>query len=109
MIIIKFKFNGKEYCVDSKDNELQLGYLVNDNVHTDITDEEKALIINVVEKITPSNDLIYFHDIEVSGNTYQIYIDSKTKLKVFKPTPTEKDLIYLNKKYNNMKKNTLKY
>ncbi len=102
MIIIKFKFNGKEYCVDSKDNELQLGYLVNDNVHTDITDEEKALIINVVEKITPSNDLIYFHDIEVSGNTYKIYIDSKTKLKVFKPTPTEKDLIYLNKKYNNL-------
>ena len=101
-ILLKFKLNDKEYCYYKENDTYKYGYLNEENISTELTQEEIDLIKYVLYKITPSKDIFYYHDILYNGTNYQIYIDKKTGFKIFKPEPPREDLIYLNMKYNNL-------
>ena len=101
-ILLKFKLNDKEYCYYKENDTYKYGYLNEENISTELTQEEIDLIKYVLYKITPSKDIFYYHDILYNGTNYQIFIDKKTGFKIFKPEPPREDLIYLNMKYNNL-------
>lgn len=101
-IILKFIFNNKEYCVFKEDNVFKYGYILNNEIKTDLSTLDKDIIDLVIHKIKPSNNTIFYSKITLNNTKYSIYIDPKTRLKSFKPEPNQKDLIILNSLYNNL-------
>ena len=101
-IILKFIFNNKEYCVFKENNVFKYGYILNNEIKTDLSTLDKDIIDLVIHKIKPSNNTFFYSKITLNNTKYSIYIDPKTRLKSFKPEPTQKDLIILNSLYNNL-------
>lgn len=99
--IIKFKYNNKWYYV-SKDNDRILYYVLKDNNKIfDLSEEDEELFNFVINYITPSNKRIFLFNYLHNGINYNIFLDPKTKLKMFNPQPSEDSLIFLNNVFNN--------
>lgn len=101
-IILKFNFNNREYCIFKEENNFKYGYILNNKIITNLSSLDKDIIDLIIYKIKPSNKTIFYNNITLNNTKYSIYIDSKTKLKSFKPEPNQKDLIILNSLYNNL-------
>ena len=102
-LLLKFEFNNIKYFVEKDSDEKLIYYFIKDkNKYFDLSTKQKELIDNVIEKITPSNNLIKLTSYKLNDINYEMYLDKKTKLRLFKPIPKVNDSIYLNNVFNNM-------
>lgn len=106
--LIKFNYNNTTYCVESDDKKLKYYSLKKDKKNYHLSKEEREIIDYVVNEVTPSKNIIKLMDFTFNNRQYKMYLDKKTGLRLFKPTPNNKDLIALNKIFNNMSE-TLAY
>lgn len=100
--LIKFEYNSRLYCVELHNKKTRY-YCVKNNIKNyNLTQEEKELVDYAVDSVTPSDDTIKLMDYKFKGNTYEIYLDKKTNMRLFKPTPSYNDAAILNGIFNNV-------
>ena len=100
--LIKFEYNNNEYFVEYDNKKLKYYSIKNNKKNYNISKEERRIIDYVVNKVTPSKNIIKLMDFNFKNRQYKMYLDKKTGLRLFKPTPNNKDSITLNKVFNNM-------
>ena len=100
--LIKFEYNNNEYFVEYDNKKLKYYSIKNNKKNYNISKEERRIIDYVVNKVTPSKNIIKLMDFNFNNRQYKMYLDKKTGLRLFKPTPNNKDSITLNKVFNNM-------
>ena len=106
-VIIKFKYNKKEYIITkTEQKDLKFYYIENGELNKNLKNEERDLLIQVLDSIRIRPEYsIYLKKRKVNGREYFIYYDRKTKLHWWKPIgnfqDNEEDNIFLNYLYNN--------
>lgn len=102
-MLFKFEYNDILYYGTLENNEIKF-HKVNNGIKSDnLTIEEISLIYEVLDAIMPSNDKVFLRNIKFNNNTYQMYYDKKTGLRLFEPINNYLDFARLNYMFNNMK------
>ena len=100
--LIKFEYKNNKYFVEYDNKKLKYYSTKNNKKNYNLSKEEIKIIDYVVSQVTPSNNVIKLMDFNFNNRQYKMYLDKKTGLRLFKPTPSNKDSIALNKIFNNM-------
>ena len=96
-ILIKFDYENKTYYVYQEDNSIKYG--TSENMKY-ISDSDKNIIIDIINLLRPSKYLIKLTPFIFNGKKFDIYLDTKTKFKLFDPLPNEDELVKLNSIFN---------
>jgi hypothetical protein len=100
-IVLKFNYNAKSYVVYKEADTFKYGYLVNDKIMTDLSLEDKENINSVLSDLSPSTNMLELTPVYFKNNLYHVFLDLKTNLRHFIPTPSVEDLSILNSLFNN--------
>ncbi len=96
-ILIKFDYENKTYYVYEEDNSIKYG--TSENMKY-ISNSDKNVIIDVINLLRPSKYLIKLTPFVFDGKKFDIYLDTKTKFRMFDPLPNEDELIKFNSIFN---------
>lgn len=96
-ILIKFDYENKTYYVYQEDNSIKYG--TSENIKY-ISDSDKNVIIDVINLLRPSKYLIKLTPFIFNGKKFDIYLDTKTKFKLFNPLPNDDEIVKFNSIFN---------
>ena len=96
-ILIKFDYENKTYYVYQEDNSIKYG--TSENIKY-ISDSDKNVIIYVINLLRPSKYLIKLTPFIFNGKKFDIYLDTKTKFKLFNPLPNDDEIVKFNSIFN---------
>ena len=81
-ILLKFKYNNKDYFIEEKNNNLMFYYVINNKRVYDLDSKEIDLLKYIINSIIPSNNNLYLYTLVFNKNKYNVFYDINTRLKL---------------------------
>ena len=97
-VVGKFKLGKNIYVIVSKNNKYRVGRLEDNLVNYNLTDEEKKVIMIVVDRLLPKNNGIKISSLKINNTVYDISVSNN--IYMFNPKPNQVDLKVLNGIFN---------
>ena len=97
-VVGKFKLGRNIYVIVSKNNKYRVGRLEDNLVNYNLTDEEKKVIMIVVDRLLPKNNGIKISSLKINNTVYDISVSDN--IYMFNPVPNDNDLKILNNIFN---------
>lgn len=110
MVVANFKYNDKEYVYVLNNNQVEYGYIENDVINNNLTEQEKQMMDYIFSKITISNDSKNHIKCGITiynNKQFQIMYDTISERKFFYEIknnkyciPNDDDNLYLINRFN---------
>ena len=97
-VVGKFKLDKNIYVIVLKNNKYKVGKLVDNLVSYNFSDEEKKLIMTIIDNLLPKDSGIKLPSFSLGGKIYDVMISNEVYM--FSPEPDQNDLKLLNNIFN---------
>ena len=97
-VVGKFKLGRKIYVIVLINNKYRVGRLEGNLVNYNLSDEEKKLIMVIIDKLLPKDNGIKISSLKINNTVYDIRVSDN--MYMFNPVPNENDLKILNNIFN---------
>lgn len=97
-VVGKFKLGKNIYVIVLKNNKYKVGRLVDNLVSYNFSDEEKKLIMTIIDNLLPKDSGIKLPSFSLGGKTYDVMLSNDVYM--FSPEPDQNDLKLLNIIFN---------
>ena len=97
-IVGKFKLGKNIYVIVLNNNKYKVGRLENNVVNYNLSDEEKKLIMVIIDKILPKDNGIKLPSFNLDGKIYDVMVSNNVYM--FSSEPNKNDLRLLNNIFN---------